>query len=107
MTCCETVGTFYLACYLRLDTHNMRGEKTSNVDQHIAPGNGQSNYTIENQACFEGCKTWKTTRQRADRGGVDCSSTLVLKGLGEYNVRSTLLRSLLPTGRADKGLYNV
>jgi hypothetical protein len=50
-----------------LDTHNMRGKKKTkndcellekcNVHQHIAPGKGQSNYTTENQASFEGCKT--------------------------------------------------
>ncbi len=28
LTCCETLGTFYLACYMPLDTHNMRGKKT-------------------------------------------------------------------------------
>jgi hypothetical protein len=49
-------------------------------------------------------------RGKGQTGGKNCSSTLVLKGfttMGKYNVRATLLRSLLPTGRADRGLYNV
>jgi hypothetical protein len=69
LTWCETLGTFYLACYMPIDTHNMRDKKNKktkndcglfekwNVHQHIAPGKGQSNYITENQAGFEGCKT--------------------------------------------------
>jgi hypothetical protein len=66
LTWYETLGTFYLACYMPIDNHNMRDKKNKNdcglfeiwnVHQHIAPGKGQSNYITENQAGFEGCKT--------------------------------------------------
>jgi hypothetical protein len=62
-----------------LDTHNMREIKNKtkndcglfekcNVYQHIASDKGQSNYTKENQAPFQGYKTWKKTRQKAALG---------------------------------------
>ncbi len=49
-------------------------------------------------------------RGKGQTGGEKLQQYSCLKGLttmGKYNVRATLLRSLLPTGRADKGLYNV
>jgi hypothetical protein len=77
-----------------LDTHNMRGKKTNQkndcglfekciVYQHIAPGKGQSNYTKENQAAFEGCKTWEKTRLRADWGG-EIAAVICTERIGNY-----------------------
>jgi hypothetical protein len=80
LTCCETLGTFYLACYMPLDTHNMRGKKNKikndcglfekcNVYQHIAPGKGQSNYTIEIRLLLRGAKRGKKRGKGQTWGG--------------------------------------
>jgi hypothetical protein len=49
---------------------------------------------------LRGTKREKKRGKGQTTGGKNCSSTLVLRGLttmGKYNVRATLLRSLLPT----------
>jgi hypothetical protein len=103
-----------------LDTHNMREKQTK---QKMIVGflknvmftsilrlvRGSPTTLQKIRLVLRGAKREKK-ETKGRLGGKDCSSTLVLKGLttmGKYNVRATLLRSLLHTGRADKGLYNV